>query len=136
MADKEQKDTPQAQLVGVSSRVNEVEAGDLDPESLDPEYSYRYVYAGGNKIARRLARGYTFVRKSEDGVQKVFDQEGDGADDFIRNGDTVLMKIRKDRLNAMTERIRQVTRARLAAPKGQFRKKAREGGVNVDTKKE
>lgn len=111
--------------------------GGLDPNSLDPTMHYRFVYTGGNKIARRLTRGYRFVRASEDGVKKLYGEEGtDSGDDMIRHGDTVLMCIPKEKHEAMEKRVRDISRARLAAPKGQFRKKARGLGVEVTDKKE
>lgn len=109
--------------------------GGLDRSSLDPAMHYRFVYTGGNKIARRLTRGYRFVRPSEDGVKKLYAEDEKG-DDTIRHGDTVLMCISKEKHEEMEKRVRDLTRARLSAPKGQFRKKARGLGIEVNDKKE
>lgn len=110
--------------------------GGIDPASLDPNMHYRFVYTGGNKIARRLTRGYRFVRPSEDRVRKLNTEEDDSGEDRIRHGDTVLMCIPKEKHQAMVDRVQNMSRARLAAPKGQFRKKARSLGVEVNDKKE
>lgn len=111
--------------------------GGIDPATLDPNMHYRFVYTGGNKIARRLTRGFRFVRRSEDQVKQLYGEEGsDKGDDMIRHGDTVLMCIPKEKHDAMVERVRNQSRARLAAPKGQFRKKAKNLGVEITDKKE
>lgn len=110
--------------------------GGLDPDSLNPNLHYRFVSTSGQKIARRLVRGYRFVRPSEDGVRKLNAEEDDKGEDRIRHGDTVLMCIPKERHLEMEEKVRNLSRARLAAPKGQFRKKARGYGVEVNDKKE
>lgn len=110
--------------------------GGIDPASLDPNMHYRFVYTGGNKIARRLTRGFRFVRPSEDGVRQLYGEENPTGDDRIRHGDTVLMCIPKEKHDAMVKRVQDLSRARLAAPKGQFRKKARNLGVEVNDKKE
>lgn len=121
--------------ITVNSEENEL-IGGLDPNSLDPNMHYRFVYTGGNKIARRLTRGYRFVRPSEDGVQKLYSEGNEAGDDTIRHGDTVLMCISKERHEEMEKRVRDISRARLSAPKGQFRKKAKGLGIEVNDKKE
>lgn len=116
-------------IKATSMAENGLDMGDLDEQTLDPEFHYRWIHNSPAKIAKRLRRQWTFVRKSEDKVEKLIQSE-EGADDFIRNGDTILMKISKDLHDTMKKRIATVTRSRLTAPKGQFRKKARESGYN------
>lgn len=111
--------------------------GSLDPQTLDPAYSYRWVHESNQKLARRLSQGYRFVSRTDDKVAVLYDSEGlQGDDDKIRHGDTVLLKIPKAQHQKLQDRIDVSKRARLGAPKGQFRKKARSYGVEVDDKKE
>lgn len=105
----------------------------LEPDTLDAAFHYRFVHNSPAKISKRIRRGWSFGRKSE-GVRKQFDNQQEGVDDFIYDGDTVLMKIPKDLHEAQRQRVAEVSRSRLAAPKGQFRKKTASSGVRMASK--
>ena len=108
--------------------------GELDESTLNPDFDYRWVHNSPAKIYKRLGRGWTFVRKSEDNVEKVYESPEEGADDFVRSGDRVLMKIQKDIHSIQKKRIAAVTKSRLGSPKGDFRKKARQAGTKASTR--
>lgn len=107
----------------------------LDPDSLDPNYHYRFIQDRRARIGRARAQGYTPVN-ADDGVELLTDLEGDAptADGLIRDGDRILMKVKKDRYQERLRQSTQLKRARLASPVGSFRKKARD--VEAATQKE
>lgn len=147
MGDNQQQD-PSTDQVTVTNQgvdksptvsiVNEQEPlpGEIDPESLDPNLHYRFVREVPQQMAKRLGRGYRFVTE-EDGVKKLYEEGGDDkGDGRIRHNDTVLMAIPKELHEEQQARVQQVSRSRLAAPKGQFRKKAKQAGVPINDKPE
>jgi hypothetical protein len=117
----------------VTPRLDPEIEGIVDRETLDPQYHYRFVQERPQRIARLRAKGYTPVSVSEDGVKTIIGDD-EPADDRIRDGDTILMKVPKDRFTESRKKVAKVTRGRLATPVAQFRKKTRgagPGGVDI-----
>ena len=107
----------------------------LDPESLDKEFHYRFINSRGPRWSRAAKQGYTPVSRTEDGVRLVGEgavrREDESADDHIRDGDRILCKIPKNRFKERRGKIAALNRARLSAPEGQFRKKARQADPRI-----
>lgn len=85
----------------------------LDPETIDPEMKYRFVYNQDMRLARMKAKGYDFV-VPEDGVRLkealVGNIDGLG---HILVGDSVLMRCPKRRYDRRRRGIRELTEARM-----------------------
>lgn len=135
MSDKPATPTPGPQMVAaeVHDRTDAEEAIGLDAASLDPNHYYRWVHSRPQRISRMFARGGTFVSRTEDKVKPLVEQGG-GADDRIYNGDTILMKFPRERIEKRRKQIADTTRALLAAPAQQFRQKATDARVEITTK--
>lgn len=119
MADNGKVPTPR---VSVESRNEDVDAMyaaeddsilQLDPDTIDPEMKYRFVYNQDMRLARMKAKGYDFVDAS-DGVKLrealVGKVNGEG---HILVGDTVLMRCPKRRYDRRRRGIRELTEARM-----------------------
>lgn len=105
----------------------------LDLDTLDPDMHYRFVHERPQRQARVKAKGYRPVLAGEDQVKPLV-EDMIGPDGIIRDGDTILMCCPKDRFKNRRKLLAEQNRARLAAPKGQFRKKTRgaaPGGEDV-----
>lgn len=117
----------------VESRANPEEMQGLDPDTLDPNKYYRWVHNRPQRIARMRSKGFTFSSPEE--VATTTGQESHTADDKIINGDTVLMEQPLKKHKESRDKIKKTSRARLAAPKQTFKKKAVQGGVEINTSK-
>lgn len=117
----------------VHERHEAEEALGLDTKTLDPNYIYRWVQNRPQNITRKQSRGGSFVSKEVDKVRPLVDQGGT-ADDRICNGDTILMKFPRERVEKRRKQIADTTRALLAAPAQQFRQKAERVKVEVTSK--
>lgn len=104
-----------------------------DPESLDEiidtgtlaeDMHYRFVHERPQRIARMKAKGYRIVLSEEDGVKPIV-EDIISPDGSIRDGDTVLMCVPKERFEAGRAKLAAINKARMAAPKQNFRKKTR-----------
>lgn len=107
--------------------------GIVDLDTLDPDMHYRFGHERPQRQARLKAKGYRVVKVSQDKVKPVL-EDMVGPDDTIRDGDTVLMCCPQERWKGRRRQLAETNRARLAAPKGQFRKKTRgaaPGGEDV-----
>lgn len=116
----------------VTPRLDPEMEGIVDRETLDEAFHYRFIQDRPQRISRLRAKGYSLVSASEDGVKTLTGDEA--ADDRIRDGDTILMKIPKERFAEGRRKIAKVTRGRLSTPTAQFRKKTKgagPGGVDV-----
>jgi hypothetical protein len=129
---KETKATA-ARVAEVNSLNESGEETIIDLSTLDPAMHYRRVQERPQRVSRMLAKGYRFVLASEDGVRTVTGEQN-GADDKIRDGDTILMAIPKQHYLERKAKRDRLAQARLSAPKGQFRKKAERHNVPVDDK--
>lgn len=102
---------------------NEVEHY-IDEETTDPEKHYRFVQKRPQRLARLKHKGYEIVKSSVHGVQPIV--EGMlTAEDTIEDGDTILMMVDKTRFLEGREKLANLNRQRMAAPKAQFRRKTR-----------
>lgn len=124
---------PKGESARVTPRLDPENEGILDRETLDPSMHYRFVQERPQRVARLRARGYRPVSVSEDGVRTLL-QEGETADDRIRDGDTILMCCPKEKFKENRKKVAAIARGRMAAPVANFRKKTRgtgPGGVDV-----
>lgn len=104
---------------------------DINPESLDPNKHYRIISDRPTRRARASSQKYTPVTE-EDGVESLSGSSLISADGLIRVGDGILMCCDKDVKKERDERRDKLTRARLRAPEGQFRKRARESSAGLE----
>lgn len=85
----------------------------LNPETIDPEMKYRFVFNMPMRLARMKAKGYDFV-VPEDNVKLkealVSQTDGEG---HILVGDSVLMRCPKRRYDRRRRGIRELTEARM-----------------------
>ena len=95
----------------------------LDPDSLDPEFSYRWVNVDPRKIGRAKARGYVYV-KSDEGIMNTVGDSPEVKDGRYYVMDVVLMKCRVDVRKARRRKNHKRTQARLKGPERKFRKEA------------
>lgn len=107
----------------------------LDPESLDPDMSYRWGHIRAERQTTLKLRGFRPVSRTMDEVRLTIDEDieeeegGDGpADDTIRYGDTILMCAPKDLVEERRKRIGEITRQRLQANKERFLEQAEQAG--------
>ena len=114
---------------------------DIDPDSLSPEKHYRVIQDRPTRLARVPAQGYQPVNV-ESGVRRLsvrdtekpedsFDAEG-----LFRVGDGILCEVPKEIKQERDNKQERLKRARLSAPEGQFRKRAKAAGFDVNDKKE
>lgn len=112
---------------------------DLDQETLDDNYTYRWVHASPAKVTRAKAKRYTLVTADE-GVKNSQGEDLEANEQgLIQVSDVVLMKCPKDRFLGRKAAQEELTASRLSSPKKAFKreaKKARPGGVEVITKKD
>lgn len=106
----------------------------IDMDTLDTEnYHYRFIHERPQRVARMRHRGYEPVLASQDGVKPMVEGMV-GPDDLIHDGDTILMKVPRERFENGRKKLELLNRSRVAAPKAQFRKKTRgaaPGGEDV-----
>ncbi len=101
--------------------------GILDISTLDTEhYHYRFIQDRPQNIARKRSMGYVNVLAEEEGVKTLTEEVS--ADGLIRDGDTILMRVPKDRYKARVAKNRAFTEARLSAPEQAFKKKTKGAG--------
>lgn len=102
----------------------------LDPATMDPEMSYKFVREDKMRIARHKMRGYRVVLTDTDKVRPYvdFDDHGDGA---IRVGDCILMQCPRDKAEARKRSNERLATERLAAPKKKFEQAAKKRGVRT-----
>jgi hypothetical protein len=107
---------------------------ELDMNTLDPDFHYKWVHDSPLRIARHRLRGYIPVQASE-GVGTVAGIDA-ATDGVIRVGDTILMKCPRERVRQREENNRRLAESRLAAPKKKFLSDARQLGADTITDKE
>lgn len=85
----------------------------LDPETLDPDMKYRFIFNHPNRIARLQMRGYEFVTE-DDAVKLRYTVAGQVDDSgHILVGDSVLMRCPRKRYDRRRRDIRERTDARM-----------------------
>lgn len=117
---------------------------DIDPDSLDPNFHYRVISDRPARIARARTQGYTpakYVRRLSDKQELIVPGNGSeegaeesdavGADGLIRLGDGILMACPKQVFEERERKQTNMKRARLAAPEGSFRKRAKEASAGL-----
>lgn len=100
----------------------------LDEDSLDPKMEYRWVLNTPAQLARRSGQGYRLVSRDEDEVRTLVPAEK-AADDYIYNGDSVLMCCPKGTVRERRERNVQLASDRLETPVSQFKKEHQQSGA-------
>lgn len=103
----------------------------LDTSTLSEDMHYRFVHERPQRIARMKAKGYRIVQAEADGVKPLV-EDIIGADGTIKDGDTVLMCVPRERFEAGRKKLADLNRARMQAPKQNFRKKTRKAAPSGD----
>lgn len=99
---------------------------ELDPTTLDKNFTYRWVYKSPLKIARARARGYVMVDPSTEDVLNAVGESPESADGTYTLGDVVLMKLPKLQHRARRIAQKNKTDKRLKVPARKFRKTVQE----------
>lgn len=93
-------------------------------DTLDTEtYHYRFIQDRPQNMARKRSKGYKPVLAAEEGVETITGEVS--ADGLIRDGDSVLMRVPRERFEAGRKKIHAFTESRLTAPVQNFKKKAK-----------
>jgi hypothetical protein len=116
-----QKEVPQ---VEVESRENMGSMLDIDLESLDKAFKYRWVHVAPIKVARAKQKGYVFVDADEETIVNLVGDSPDTEGGRIRVGDVVLMKCPRTIHRARRKRVAEKTKIRLRGPKRKFKREA------------
>lgn len=105
----------------------------VDLESLNTEeFHYRFIQDRPQNVARKRSMGYIPVLAEEDGVQTITGEVS--ADGLIRDGDSILMKVPRERYEQRRKKSKQLTDSRLATVDQSFKKKAKgtgPGGTDI-----
>lgn len=117
-----------AAVGSVISRADPQDVQLLDEKTLDPNMTYRWVRNDPLSIAKRSTQGYRLVSRSEDGVEPLVDN-GKAPDDYIYNGDSVLMCCETNTVEARRLRTSEIAERRLGAPVAEFRNEHRQSGA-------
>jgi hypothetical protein len=112
----------------VVSRADPQEILLLDENTLDPDMTYRWVLNAPANLTRRQAQGYRLVSREEDGVATCVPDEK-SPDDYIRNGDSILMCCPKALVAERRSRTLQMSEKRLGAPVAQFKREHQHSGI-------
>jgi hypothetical protein len=120
----------------VTSRADPQEVMLLDENTLDPNKTYRWVHNAPTRLAQRRSQGYRLVSRKDDKVKTLVPEEK-APDDYIYNGDSVLMCCDTATVESRRGRTSAIATARLGTPVSQFRKEhqtsgARNSSVLVD----
>jgi hypothetical protein len=103
----------------------------LNHETLDDSFHYRFIQERPTQVARAKLKGYKIVRPSETGEETIFEQEDADAQDIIKHGDRILMKIPKKGHLQHRERTRERALNRLRTPDQKVRAQAKERGIKI-----
>ena len=108
---------------------------DLDVESLNPNYTYRWVRKDKVGVSRAKLRKYTPVdpdSKEGKAIRNALgDAPGISTDGLIQEGDLVLMRTPKQNFRARRKALHKEGERRLGVAKRRFKKLAKR--ANVDT---
>jgi hypothetical protein len=115
-------------LASVQSRADPQSNLLLDDDTLDPKLEYRWVLNTPSQLARRSGQGYRLVSREDDGVKTLVPAEK-AADDYIYNGDSVLMCCAKGTVRERRERNTRLASDRLETPVSQFKKEHQQSGA-------
>lgn len=120
--------------VEVTDRRDPSESQVLDESTLDKRFHYRFVQERPTQISRMRLKGYSLVNPAEEKVRTLFNQEDASAENVIKHGDRVLMKVP---LSQHLEYRRQRTAradSRLRANDNKVRQLAKEHGMALHEK--
>ena len=106
----------------------------LDPDTEDEQYYYRWVQSRDANIVKKRVRGFEFADSEEE--KTLFDLDQKKADGRIHFGDTVLMKMKKTQKRARDERKLERARSMLRGADSEVVRRAQEGGVKLYDKEE
>jgi hypothetical protein len=112
----------------VSSRADPQDVQLLKEETLDPNKTYRWVQNSPLQIAKRSTQGYELVSRTEDEVETLLDNTK-APDDYIYNGDSVLMCCSKSLVKARRSRTSRIANDRLGAPVTEFKTEHQRSGA-------
>lgn len=97
----------------------------VDLNSLDKRFKYRWVNVAPIKVSRARQKGYEFVDPSDKSLRNIVGDALDTSEDGrVRVMDVVLMRVPKGRYAANREKVKDRTKTRLGAPKRRFKKEA------------
>jgi hypothetical protein len=98
---------------------------DLDPRTLDKNYTYKFVNRSANiKLARAKQKGYVFVDPENEDIKTLVGESPDIQDGRYVVGDTVLMRCPRAKERARNKAKRKRALDRLGAPTRKFKKTA------------
>lgn len=98
---------------------------EVDLNSLDKRFKYRWVNVAPIKVSRARAKGYEFVDPSDKSLRNAVGDALDASEDGrVRVMDVVLMRVPVARHKANRTRVRERTKTRLGAPKRKFKRDA------------
>lgn len=115
-------------MSAVTSRVDPQEILLLDEDTLDPNKTYRWVHNAPTRLAQRQSQGYRLVSRKDDKVQTLVPDEK-APDDYIYNGDSVLMCCDTATVKQRRNRTSAIAVSRLGTPVSNFRKEHQTSGV-------
>jgi hypothetical protein len=101
----------------------------LDPDTLDPKFVYRFVHKSSLKVARARAKGYVIVVPAEEKILNAVGDSPEAEDGTYTVGDVVLMKCAKDTHRSRRHHVKRKTDARLKGPEKKFRKTVKQAGA-------
>lgn len=109
---------------------------ELDPESLEAGYVYRWVHKIPLKVARAKYKGYVIVDPAEEKILNVTGDSPETEDGTYTIGDVVLMRIKKLDYKARRHALKRKADKRLKGPERKFRKDvdatARQRGIEIE----
>ena len=131
------KEEPRSPREGLSvESIDNLGSGlDLDPETLDPAYNYRWTHKSPKKMARARAKGYRLVDPAlESGICTVGGESPETATDGTYTvGDVVLMKVPKSTHKKRRKAIAKRRDDRLRGPERKFRREAQAASSRLTT---
>lgn len=102
---------------------------DLDLDSLNRDYTYRWVHKSPKKVARARAKGYRLVDpQAEPAIRTVGGESPESTDGTYSVGDVVLMRVPKSTHKARRRALKKRGDQRLKGPERKFRRDAQVAG--------
>lgn len=117
--------------------VNDLEGSDfttLDPATMEPGVTYRWVQNRPTNVARKRMRGYRVCSYSKDKI-RPYAELPQTADDTIAYGDLILMQTSTENYNARSKHKARMVEERLESTKQRLRDKVEQAqakGLRVE----
>lgn len=108
---------------------------ELDRSTLDSSLHYRWVRANPINVGKAKMKGYSIV-PADSGVKTLAEYLDDTSDGTMRIQDVILMACPVEKWRGRKRAALKQGRARLTAPKKQFKRNARARRVRVITNEE